>query len=157
MPTEIERKYLVRNDRWRELSESAIRYRQGYLSIDPARSVRVRIAGDSAALTIKGLSKGASRDEFEYSIPTDDAEHMLAELCLKPAIEKTRHTIAFAGQKWEVDEFRADNQGLIVAEVELDEETQDLALPDWLGAEITSDPRYANLNLVTHPYSRWQD
>ena len=156
MGMEIERKYLVRDDRWRGQSRTAAPYRQGYLSMDPARSVRVRIAGDSAAVTIKGPSSGAARSEFEYPIPIHDAEEILAELCVKPIIAKTRHIVLFAGHKWEIDEFQGENEGLIIAEVEIDDASREIALPDWAGAEVTGDARYFNLNLVTHPYNSWR-
>ena len=153
---EVERKYLVRNERWRQHAEDATPYRQGYLSTEPDRSVRVRIAGDKALLTIKGRSEGASRDEFEYSIPHADAQAMLADLCLKPLIEKTRHRVPHGGVTWEVDEFEGENRGLIVAELETDEETaRRVEKPDWLGDEVTGDARYFNVSLVRLPYLRW--
>jgi CYTH domain-containing protein len=155
MPREIERKYRVNNDAWRQLAEPGIPYRQGYLCTEPARSVRIRVAGGHAFLTIKGASAGAGHDEFEYPIPTDDAEHLLRELCVLPLIEKTRYVIHDGKLKWEIDEFEGENRGLVIAEVELTEEAQDIRKPDWLGIEVTDDPRYYNLSLVKRPYTKW--
>lgn len=130
-------------------------YRQGYLSTDKARTVRVRIAGDEAFITIKGPASGISRPEFEYEIPVSDAAAMLDELCLKPLIEKHRYTLEYKGMQWEVDEFFGENRGLIVAEVELDSADQAVELPDWIGSEVTGDARYFNSSLITHPFSQW--
>jgi adenylate cyclase len=132
-------------------------YRQGYLSIDTRRSVRVRVAGPQATLTIKGKSEGAARDEFEYTIPIEDAEQLLCRLCLKPLIEKTRYTVIHAGHKWEIDEFHGENEGLLVAEIEIDDDSQLVAIPEWAGDEVTEDARYFNLNLVKRPYSTWPE
>lgn len=154
MAQEIERKFLVNGDAWRSLA-AAIPYRQGYLSTAKESTVRVRIVGKTGYLTVKGPSVGASRAEFEYEIPAADAAAMLDTLCARPLIEKTRRKIAFEGMIWEVDEFAGDNEGLIVAEVELTEEGQEVSLPDWVGEEVTGDPRYFNANLVTRPYATW--
>jgi len=156
MAKEIERKFLVVGDAWRGLVPG-IRYRQGYLSTVKERTVRVRRAGEKAFLTVKGLSVGATRAEFEYAIPPTDAEEMLDALCERPIVEKTRYRIPFTGLTWEVDEFAGANAGLIVAEVELADEAQAFALPDWIGREVTGDPRYFNANLVARPYSTWKD
>ncbi len=156
MGKEIERKFLVVGDAWRGLVPGA-RYRQGYLSTAKERTVRVRIAGDDAFLTVKGLSVGATRAEFEYAIPLIDAEEMLDVLCERPIVEKTRYRIPFAGLIWEIDEFGGDNAGLIVAEVELADEAQAFDRPDWIGREVTGEPRYFNANLVARPYSTWKD
>lgn len=155
MGREIERKFLVRNDGWRALAENGVQYRQGYLSTDPERSVRVRTAGDRAFITIKGKSSGAARDEFEYSIPAADARELLERLCVHPLIEKTRHIVRHAGLKWEIDEFAGANRGLIMAEVELKDADQEIAKPEWIGDEVTGDARYYNLRLVSSPYSEW--
>jgi len=155
MAQEIERKFRVRNDGWRAASDGGRRIRQGYLVAEKARSVRVRVAGDEAKLTIKGESRGAVRPEYEYAIPVADAEAMLDGLCLEPRIEKTRHLVEHVGWTWEVDEFHGENRGLVVAEVELDSDQDDPPRPDWLGEEVTDDPRYYNANLVGSPYSRW--
>ena len=154
MAQEIERKFLVTGDAWRELAEGTM-YRQGYLSTVEDRTVRVRTVGAKGYLTVKGITVGATRTEFEYEIPVADADTMLDELCIRPLIEKTRHKIPFNGLVWEVDEFAGDNDGLIVAEVELSHEDQELRLPNWIGEEVTGDPRYYNANLVVHPYKAW--
>ncbi len=154
MGREIERKFLVKGDAWRSLAEG-VRYRQGYLSTVKERTVRVRTIQDKGYLTIKGISKGLSRAEFEYEIPFEDASEMLDELCERPLIEKSRYKIKYAGLIWEVDEFAGENQGLIVAEVELEGEDQGVEMPDWVGAEVSEDPRYYNANLIAHPYNRW--
>ena len=154
MAQEIERKFLVVGDAWRALAAETS-YRQGYLATAKGRTVRVRRAGEKAYLTVKGPSAGASRAEFEYEIPTGDADAMLETLCVRPLIEKTRRKIPFEGLVWDVDEFAGDNEGLVVAEVELTEEGQEVSLPDWVGEEVTHDPRYFNANLVAHPYKDW--
>ncbi len=154
MAQEIERKFLVTGDAWRELAEGTM-YRQGYLSTVEDRTVRVRTVGAKGYLTVKGITVGATRTEFEYEIPVADADTMLDELCIRPLIEKTRHKIPFDGLVWEVDEFAGDNDGLVVAEVELSHEDQELRLPNWIGEEVTGDPRYYNANLVVHPYKAW--
>lgn len=153
MGVEIERKFLVKDDSWR--SGSGVLYRQGYLSRHRERTVRVRIAGEKAYLTIKGLTTGATRKEYEYEIPIGDAEEMLDQLCEKPLIEKKRYQVCVAELVFEVDEFLGANQGLVVAEVELTHETQQIPVPDWLGTEVTGDPRYYNSNLSQHPFSEW--
>jgi len=155
VPVEIERKFLVVNRDW-YVAGSGTLFRQGYLCIDPARTVRIRLAGDAAFVTIKGISRGASRAEYEYAIPADEARELLEQLCLPGLIEKTRYRVAYAGLLWEVDEFSGDNAGLVVAEVELDRETQALNLPGWVGEEVTGDERYYNASLVTHPFCDWE-
>ena len=152
MAEEIERKYLVTGEDWRAGTGSA--FRQGYLSTVKERTVRVRLVGDRGFLTIKGITVGATRAEFEYSIPADEAAELL-ELCEQPIIDKTRHVVEHAGLTWEIDEFHGVNQGLIVAEVELESENQHVALPVWVGDEVTDDPRYFNANLIAHPFSDW--
>jgi len=154
MTKEIERKFLVAGEAWRALAEGT-RYRQGYLSTVKERTVRVRTIGDKGFLTIKGLSRGATRSEYEYEIPAADAEEMLDELCEKPIIEKNRYKIPLEGVTWEVDEFFGVNAGLIVAEVELQSEDQAFAKPEWIGEEVTDDPKYFNANLIARPYSTW--
>jgi CYTH domain-containing protein len=156
MPIEIERKFLVQGEQWRSLA-TGIDYRQGYLSTKKGCSVRVRLVGDRGYLTIKGLTTGVSRAEYEYPIPAEDAQEMLDNLCDRPLIEKTRYKIEYAGLTWEVDEFAADNQGLIIAEIELTDENQTIELPTWIGKEVSDDPRYYNANLAQHPFSRWSD
>lgn len=152
MAVEIERKFLVKGEGWR--NDSGVVYRQGYLNRDKARTVRVRIAGNAAFLTIKGQSTGATRAEFEYPVPVEDARALLA-LCDGPLIEKTRFLVMHEGHCWEVDEFAGDNAGLVVAELELLSEDEAFARPDWLGDEVTPDARYFNSNLATHPFSAW--
>jgi adenylate cyclase len=155
MGTEIERKFLLTSDEWRELGDG-IEYRQGYLLSQQRRTVRVRIAGDKAFLTIKGPASGISRMEFEYLIPVEDATVMLAELCDQPIIEKKRHRIPYQGFVWEVDEFFGENAGLLVAEIELASEGQEFVKPPWIGEEVSADGRYSNASLVTHPFSAWK-
>ena len=154
MGVEIERKFLVRGDQWKALGQGVL-LRQGYLSSAPDRVVRVRIEGDGAMLTIKGRSSGATRGEWEYPIPLEDAQAFLDRLCEKPIIEKTRYRIPYQGMTWEVDEFLGENAGLVVAEIELETEQQSFATPDWIGEEVTHDARYFNANLLRHPYSKW--
>ncbi len=154
MATEIERKFLVEGEAWRHGAEGK-RYRQGYLSTDKVRTVRVRTIGDAGFLTIKGATRGFSRLEFEYSIPGEDAESMLKTLCFEPIIDKTRYRVRVGEHVWEVDEFHGVNAGLILAEIELGSEDEAFERPDWLGAEVSDDARYFNSNLVEHPYSTW--
>ena len=155
MGTEIERKFLVTGNEWRDMA-AGIRYCQGYLCSGKERTVRVRIAGDTAFLTIKGETSGISRMEYEYPIPVEDSKVLLAELCEQPIIEKKRYTINYQGFVWEVDEFFGENEGLLVAEIELEEEGQRFAKPPWVGAEVSSDRRYANASLVKNPFSTWK-
>ncbi|MES2260532.1 MAG: CYTH domain-containing protein [Pseudomonadota bacterium] len=154
MGVEIERKFLVTHDAWKQLGHPAL-LRQGYLSSDPQRVVRVRIEDDQAMLTIKGKNVGASRGEWEYPIPLADAQEFLDKLCQRPIIEKYRRRIPYAGFVWEVDEFLGVNAGLVVAEIELPAEDQAFDKPDWVGEEVTHDARYLNSNLIKHPYSNW--
>ena len=154
MGKEIERKFLVEGDEWRGESKGT-RIRQGYLVTELERSVRVRVRGETGTLTVKGESRGAVRAEYEYAIPKDDAEAMIDDLCLRPLIEKTRHVVAHGGQVWEIDVFEGDNAGLVVAELELDDEDESFERPPWLGDEVTDDPRYYNANLVENPFRTW--
>ena len=155
MAQEIERKFLLRTEDWRGLAPGRA-YVQGYLAGSEACSVRVRIAENTATLTVKGATIGAGRHEFDYAIPLADARQMLDLLAGKPLIEKTRYTIAHQGFYWEIDEFHGKNQGLIVAEIELEREDQAFEKPAWIGEEVTDDPRYYNANLAHTPYSEWQ-
>jgi adenylate cyclase len=155
MPEEIERKFLVSDNAYR-ISAEPLYIHQGFLSTDKDRVVRIRIAGDEAFLTIKGITQGISRAEFEYRIPVADAESMLKHLCLKPTIEKYRFKIDFKGNTWEVDEFLGENEGLVIAEIELKHEGQEFTKPAWVGEEVSHDLRYYNANLVKHPYKYWQ-
>ena len=154
MGKEIERKFLVRGDGWRSLAKGTA-YRQGYLNSAKERTVRIRKIDDRAFLTIKGLTVGATRAEYEYEIPVADCDAMLDALAEKPIIEKKRYKIPLEGLTWEIDEFFGDNTGLIVAEVELESEGQTFRKPEWVGEEVTADPRYFNSNLIKHPYSKW--
>lgn len=156
MSIEIERKFLVRGEEWKTWSKPVL-LRQGYLSSAPERVVRVRIEGDEAMLTIKGRNVGAARNEWEYPIPIKDASVLLDQLCEQPLIEKYRYRIEYRGFIWEIDEFFGENTGLVVAEIELQSEDQAFDKPDWIGDEVTHDPRYFNANLIRHPYRNWQE
>ena len=153
MTKEIERKFLVKEGSWR--TEKGTRYRQGYLSSVKERIVRVRTIEDEGYLTIKGITVGASRMEFEYQIPRQEANILLDKLCERPLIEKNRFKVKKGDIVWEVDEFFGENQGLIVAEVELESEDQEFSKPEWIGEEVTGDPRYFNSNLIKNPYTKW--
>lgn len=154
MAIEIERKFLVINTQYKINAVSAV-FKQGYLSIDSDKTVRVRSSGEKGFLTIKGRTRNCSREEFEYEIPVHEAEEMLENLCIKPIIEKRRYFLSHEGCDWIVDEFSGLNEGLVVAEIELEDENQDFKKPEWLGNEISSDPRYFNSNLVLNPYKSW--
>lgn len=154
MAKEIERKYLVKADAWK-VPANGTTIRQGYLSSVKERVVRVRTKGPKAFLTIKGLTKGISRSEFEYEIPVEDADLLLTNLCEQPLIEKTRYKEVYQGHTWEIDVFFGANGGLIVAEVELTDENEKLALPAWAGEEVSADPRYFNSNLIANPFCKW--
>lgn len=151
MATEIERKFLVTDDTW-GLSSVGTRMAQGYLATDPERTVRVRLAGNEAWVTIKGPTRGISRAEFEYPIPVDDARSLL-ELCFATVIDKTRHRIHYAGHLWEVDVFHGENEGLVLAEVELSDESVVPELPPWVGEEVSHDSRFTNSSLSRRPFS----
>jgi len=155
MGQEIERKFLLKNDGWRALAQGTL-YRQGYLNSAKERTVRIRTIGERAFLTIKGITTGATRAEYEYPIPFADCNAMLDTLAEKPVIEKKRYKIRQGDFTWEIDEFFGENAGLIVAEIELQNEGQVFAKPDWVGDEVTADPRYFNSNLVKNPYTKWQ-
>jgi len=154
MGQEIERKFLVKGTAWKAQAAGML-YRQGYLSSVKERTVRVRIGGEKAFLTIKGLNKGVTRMEFEYPVPVDDAAAMLDGLCERPLIEKTRYVLPSGGYTWEIDEFHGDNDGLVVAEVELQRADDKPPLPEWVGEEVSSDARYFNSNLVKKPFKTW--
>ena len=154
MALEIERKYLIDLGKISTL-ENGIRIKQGYLSTDKNAVVRVRVKNDKAYLTIKGANNGISRLEFEYEIPFDEANEMLDNLCKKPVIDKTRYIIKHDIHIWEIDVFYGDNEGLVVAEVELKDENEKINLPSWIKEEVTSDNRYFNSNLMKHPYKDW--
>jgi adenylate cyclase len=155
MATEIERKYLVCDESWRDHVHRQVRYRQGYLANTEHCSVRVRVGGGEAYVNIKGSTVGASRLEFEYPVPLEDAQIMLRELCPETIVEKTRHFVRHGAQEWEVDVFEGDNAGLVVAEIELEDEAEAVSLPPWAGEEVTHDVRYYNSNLALTPFNRW--
>ncbi len=154
MGTEIERKFLVVGTAWKAGLQGN-RVRQGYLCVEKERTVRVRAVDEHGWLTVKGVTRGVSRLEFEYPIPVADAHRLLDALCLQPIIDKTRYEIRHRGHLWEVDEFHGANQGLVVAEIELDSEDEAFARPPWLGDEVSDDARYFNAELVRHPYRDW--
>ncbi len=155
MALEIERKFLVDGVYAHDAMVST-RITQGYLTATPERTVRIRRAGDRAFLTIKGPlnAAGTTRSEWEYEIPMVDAEEMLL-LCASGLIDKTRHTIPYGDHLFEVDHFHGANEGLVLAEVELDDESEVFRAPPWLGREVTGDPRYHNALLAQHPYRHW--
>lgn len=155
MAKEIERKFLVKNDNFKNNSV-AVLFRQGYLSTDIDRVVRVRIEGNQAKLTIKGKNSGMTRDEFEYEIPVDQAKELLDKLCLKPIIEKYRYKVEVDNLIWEVDQFMGDNEGLIIAEVEVPSEDYRFDIPEWIDKEVTGIERYYNSYISQHPYKNWQ-
>ena len=155
MTIEIERKFLVINDNWRSLAQGKV-YRQGYIeTANKITTIRVRIIGEKAYLTIKSKTEGISRHEFEYPIPLEDGKIMLDILCDRPLIEKIRYQLYHDNLMWEIDEFQGENQGLIIAEVELQDENQIINLPDWVGKEVSHDPKYYNVNLTKYPYQTW--
>jgi adenylate cyclase len=155
MAQEIERKFLVDVTRWRPAG-AGVAFRQGYLSSHPERTVRVRLEGSAGKLTIKGATSGVSRLELEYAIPHADAEQLLA-LCERPLIEKVRHTEPHEGKTWEIDVFGGENEGLVVAEIELGAEDEPFTRPPWAIREVSDDPRYYNASLVRAPYRTWRD
>jgi adenylate cyclase len=154
MGQEIERKFLVVGDAWREQAQGEV-ICQGYIPTQDARTVRVRRVGDRAYLTLKGPAVGLVRPEFEYAIPADDAQTILDTLCQPPLIEKTRYRLPQGDIVWEIDEFWGDNEGLIMAEVELTQADQLVELPDWIGQEVSNDARYYNSYLARHPFKTW--
>ncbi len=156
MPIEIERKFLVISDAWRPQVERSVEMRQGYLSRTEGRaSVRVRLEGDTANLNIKAAVVGTARAEYEYQIPVDEAREMLATLCVG-RVEKTRHYVdAGNGRSWEIDVFSGDNAGLVVAEIELGSENEAFEKPQWLGRELSAEPRWYNHALALRPYTQW--
>lgn len=157
MAQEIERKFLLKNDSWRQQAQPGVYMSQGYMGDAKQASVRVRVEGDKANINIKSATLGISRLEYEYDIPRDEALEMLAKLCEKPLIEKTRYKVKVADHTWEVDVFEGDNHGLVVAEVELTSEEQAFEKPEWAGDEVSGEKRYYNVCLVKHPYKDWQD
>lgn len=161
MAREIERKFLVNGHQWKAQAYKQVHYAQGYLNdiSQPGSksSVRVRVEGDQAKINIKSLEIGLSRDEYEYDIDLDDAKKMLKTLCVGPVIEKNRYFVTLESHIWEIDVFLGDNEGLVVAEVELESESEIVALPDWIGREVTEFPRYYNISLSQKPYRAWSE
>jgi adenylate cyclase len=156
MATEIEHKFLLQDDSWRNANIiKRVRYRQGYMGSNEQSSIRVRISDHDAYLNIKGATLGVKRQEYEYPIPEQDAMELLDSLCGKPLIEKTRYYVEYEGYTWEIDVFEGDNQGLIVAEIEVEEEGQEFPMPAWVGKEVSDDPRYYNSCLAEHPFKDW--
>ena len=158
MATEIERKFLLVDDCWREQVVSTTTMRQGYFAgpeNDQRASIRVRIEDEDAYINIKSFELSISRLEYEYEIDRDDAVTMLDTLCEKPLIEKTRHEVMVGTHRWEIDVFAGDNAGLVVAEIELNKKDEWFEKPDWLGEEVSDDPRYYNVSLVKHPFKDW--
>lgn len=155
MAKEIERKFLVKKELWQPQDEG-VEIAQGYLAASAERAVRVRLAGSRAYLTVKGPMKGVERLEFEYEIPASDARAMLA-LCERPWIEKRRHLERCGAHTWEIDCFSGDNEGLIVAEIELSSPDEAFEAPPWLGEEVSADSRYLNASLMRLPFSRWRN
>lgn len=154
MGKEIERKFLVDTAAWKPVGEG-VHFKQGYLNSAKERVVRVRIEGGQAKLTIKGITTGVTRAEFEYTLPMEDAAILLDHLCEQPLIDKHRHKEVHGGRTWEIDVFHGENEGLVVAEVELGSEDEAITLPPWAAKEVSSDPRYFNSNLLKHPYRNW--
>ena len=157
MSVEIERKFLVKDLSWKDSATSFKEFQQGYFPTGDGVTVRARIAGDKARLTIKGPVTGISRAEFEYPIPIADAVAFLTSFCMKPVILKRRWYVPFCDFTWEVDEFAGKNEGLIVAEIELDSPDREFPVPPWLGREVSHEPRFRNSRLVRHPYCDWND
>ncbi len=157
MATEIERKFLIANDTWRENAQPGVYFSQGYMGDAKRASVRVRVEGKQANINIKSATLGISRTEYEYAIPLDEALDMLANLCEQPLVEKTRYKVLVGQHIWEVDVFEGENKGLIVAEVELSSEDQAFEKPTWAGEEVSGEARYYNVCLVNHPYKDWDD
>jgi len=152
---EIERKFLVKNNSWQK-GARGINFQQGYLSTESFRTVRVRLEGKVGKLTIKGKKTGIAGDELEYDIPIADAKYLLDNICMQPIIYKKRFRIPFENLIWEVDVFKGENKGLILAEVELKRVNQKIKLPSWVGKDVTHDRRFRNANLVKNPFSYWK-
>jgi Uncharacterized protein conserved in bacteria len=155
MAKEIERKFLVINDRWRKVADAGVLCVQGYFTSNSQCSIRVRIIGNQANLNIKSATLGIIRTEYEYEIPLADAREMLRHFCTKPLIEKTRYHVRYDRHTWEIDVFSGANAGLMVAELELAHCDEPFTRPAWTGDEVTADPRYYNVCLVEHPYRDW--
>jgi adenylate cyclase len=155
MPVEIERKFLVSGDAWRQAVARSELFRQGYLATTASSSIRVRIGAERGWISVKGRCVGMSRPEYEYEIPVAEATEMLGTLCDEGRLEKVRHWIPVGGRVWEVDEFLGSNAGLVVAELEIETEDAEFERPAWLGREVTDDVRYYNASLARRPYGSW--
>ncbi len=155
MSREIEHKFLVDVARWDPGDIVPLEIRQGYLSTAAGRVVRVRVAGDAAWVTIKGVDRGIERAEYEYPIPPGDAREILERICVKPIIAKRRYRVPYHGKTWDVDVFEGDNAGLTIAEIELDAVDEAFDRPPWLGEDVSGDTRYRNASLVAHPWREW--
>lgn len=155
MPLEIERKFLVRKELWQQCDKhSGELFRQGYLLTDPTKTIRVRQTSEKGFITIKRISVGATRAEYEYEIPVSEAEELLNHFA-GSELSKNRFKILFEGKLWEVDEFLGDNEGLIVAEIELQSEEEIFSIPNWVDIEVTSEEKYYNSSLTLNPYKNW--
>ncbi len=161
MAREIERKFLLKDNRWKALAFQQTHFAQGYLNDisegGAKSSVRVRIEGEQANMNIKSLEIGLSRDEYEFAIPMDDAKKMLATLMVGPVIEKVRYLVKVGQHTWEIDEFLGDNQGLVVAEVEMASEDEQVEIPEWAGREVTEEVRFYNISLSKRPFNEWEE
>jgi len=155
MASEIERKFLLASDAWRDAVVSTADYCQGYMANTDKASFRIRVAGDKAYLNIKGATLSIERTEYDYQIPVDDGREMLERFCVGELIEKRRHIVPYKGHRWEIDVFTGINEGLVMAEIELDHIDEDFARPPWLGKEVSDDPRYYNVYLANHPFPTW--
>lgn len=156
MAIEIERKFLVENTLWQVHVISRTQIKQGYIATEKNATVRIRIAKGRAMLNIKSATVGIQRSEFEYDIPIEDAEALLEKVAIRPIIEKTRYKVQCGDHVWDLDEFHGENDGLIMAEIELTSEDEAFVMPEWAGEEVSSDPRYYNSNLIQHPYHLWR-
>lgn len=156
MPIEIERKFLLKNDTWKSEADNGTQFVQGYLVGSKKSSVRIRIEGDNAFINIKSATLDITRKEYQYEIPVSEARELLKTLCEPPLIDKTRYIVNKGSHKWEIDVFAGDNDGLIVAEIELNHENEQFDKPDWIGKEVSEQQRYYNVCLVKHPYKDWQ-
>ena len=154
MALEIERKFLLKNDNWKALVKEEFLIKQGYLNSAKERTVRIRTYGDKGVITIKGKTNNLTRKEFEYAIPLTEALQML-EIAEKPLIEKTRFIVINNGNTWEIDVFEGMNKGLLVAEIELESESEKFEIPEWIGQEVSTDPKYYNACLIKHPFTEW--
>jgi CYTH domain-containing protein/CHAD domain-containing protein len=156
MAEEVEHRFVIRSDKWRKFAKNGTSLRQGYLFTDPHRSVRIRVKSKEAVITLKGNREGISRQEFKYPIPIDDAQRLLEEICIQPVLEKVRYAVTFEGRRWEIDEFKNENEGLVIAELELDSKAERFRRPEWLGEEVSEDERFSDASLVRHPFQTWR-